>query len=71
MVSIDTAKQILKDLFHFDAELNPLYGELDDNFLVTAGNGEKSILKIMHDDCKEQHVDLQCQAIAHLATIAN
>ena len=47
MVSIDTAKQILKDLFHFDAELNPLYGELDDNFLVTAGNGEKSILKIM------------------------
>jgi Ser/Thr protein kinase RdoA (MazF antagonist) len=71
MVSIDTARQILKDLFNFDAELNPLYGELDDNFLATAGSGEKSILKIMHDDCKEQRVDLQCQAIAHLDSISN
>ena len=70
MVSIDTARQILKDLFNLDAELTPLYGELDDNFLAIAGSGEKSILKIMHDGCKKQHVDLQCQAIAHLASIA-
>ena len=57
----------MKDLYDFDAELTPLYGELDDNFLAVSGCGEKRVLKIMHVGCEEQRVDLQCQAMAHLA----
>lgn len=70
MISTSTARRILKDLYKVDAELMPLYGELDDNFLAIAGSGEKRILKIMHDGCNEQRVDLQCQAMAHLAGTA-
>ncbi len=70
MISTSTARQILKDSYDLDAELTSLYGELDDNFLAVTGNGEKRILKIMHDGCKEQRVDLQCRAIAHLADTA-
>ena len=70
MISTSTARQVLKDAYGLDAELTPLYGELDDIFLAVTGNGEKRILKIMHDGCKEKCVDLQCQAMAHLAGTA-
>ena len=70
MISTSAARQVLKDLYDLDAELTMLYGELDDNFLAVSGNGEKRILKIMHDGCKEQRVDLQCQAMARLADTA-
>ncbi|MEE8221164.1 MAG: hypothetical protein V3R21_05335 [Woeseiaceae bacterium] len=70
MISTSAARQVLKDLYDLDAELTVLYGELDDNFLAVSGNGEKRILKIMHDGCKEQRVDLQCQAMARLADTA-
>jgi Ser/Thr protein kinase RdoA (MazF antagonist) len=70
MTSQSTAKQVLKDLYEIDADLVKLYGELDDNFLVTTQDGEKRILKIMHEGCDPQRVDLQYRAMAHLADTA-
>ena len=67
MMSTNTARQVLKDLYEIDAELTPLYGELDNNFLVVTGGGERRILKIMHEGCDPQRVDLQYRAMAHLA----
>ena len=70
MTSTDTARQVLKDLYEIDAELTRLYGELDDNFLAVSDSGEKRILKIMHEGCDPQRVDLQYRAMAHLADAA-
>jgi Ser/Thr protein kinase RdoA (MazF antagonist) len=67
MTSTNTAKQVLEDLYGIDAELTRLYGELDDNFLVVAKDGEKRVLKIMHVGCAVQRVDLQYRAMTHLA----
>ncbi len=71
MTSTSTARQVLNDLYAIDADLTPLYGELDDNFLAVPKGGEKRILKIMHVGCDPQRVDLQYQAMAHLAESAN
>ncbi len=61
----------MKDLYDVNAELSSLYGELDDNFLAVTQSGEKRILKIMHNGCEEQRVDLQCRAMAHLSAIGD
>ncbi len=71
MTSTSTARQVLKDLYEIDADLTQLYSELDDNFLAITESGESRILKIMHVGCDPQRVDLQCQAMAHLADAAN
>lgn len=71
MTGTGTARQVLKDLYDIDADLTQLYSELDDIFLAVTENGERSILKIMHVGCNPQRVDLQCQAMAHLADTAN
>ncbi len=67
MTSTNTARQVFKDLYGTDAELTPLYGELDNNFLVLTDGGEKQILKIMHVGCDPMRVDLQYRALVHLA----
>ena len=67
MTSTSTARRVLKQLYEIDANLTRLYGELDDNYLVVTGSGEKRILKIMHVGCDPQRVDLQCAAMAHLS----
>ena len=70
MTSARTGRQVLRDLYEVDAKLTPLYGELDDNFLAETTSGEKRILKIMHAGCNLQRVDLQCEAMRHLAPTA-
>jgi Ser/Thr protein kinase RdoA (MazF antagonist) len=67
MTSTNTASQVFKYLYGTDAELTPLYAELDNNFLVATDGGEKRILKIMHVGCDPMRVDLQCRALEHLA----
>lgn len=71
MTSTNTARQVLKDLYEIDADLSKLYGELDDNFLLVTQSGEKRILKIMHEGCDPQRVDLQYRAMAHLVDAAS
>ena len=67
MTSTSTARQVVRDVYEIDAELTQLYGELDENYLAVTASGEKRILKIMHLGCDPQRVDLQCQAMSHLA----
>lgn len=71
MTETRTAKEILHDLYGIDAELALLYGEFDDNYLAVAQNGEKTVLKIMHAGCPVERVDLQYQALSHLAETAS
>jgi Ser/Thr protein kinase RdoA (MazF antagonist) len=71
MTSTSTGRQVFKDLYGTDAELTPLYGELDDNFLAEAASGEQRVLKIMHVGCDPQRVDLQYRALVHLADTAS
>jgi Ser/Thr protein kinase RdoA (MazF antagonist) len=70
MTGMDAARRVLADLYGIDARLSRLYGEFDDNFLAVAPNGDKRILKIMHVGCALDRVDMQCQALAHLAETA-
>ncbi|MFQ6005934.1 MAG: phosphotransferase, partial [Woeseia sp.] len=70
MSSIRVARRLMLDRYDFDADLTPLYGELDDNFLAVSATGEKRILKLMHEGASAQRVDLQCRAMAHLAGLA-
>jgi Ser/Thr protein kinase RdoA (MazF antagonist) len=70
MTDTGTATQVLRDLYGIDADLTRLYGELDDNFLAVTPAGEKTVLKIMHVGCDAQRVDLQCEAMKHLADLA-
>jgi len=71
MTSTNTGRQVFKDLYGTDAELTPLYGELDDNFLAETASGEQRVLKIMHVGCDPQRVDLQYRALVHLADTAS
>lgn len=71
MAGTGGAKKILEDLYGVDAELTPLYGEFDDNYLAVGADGRKQVLKIMHAGCPAERVDLQCRALAHLARTAS
>lgn len=49
------------------AEIRELAGERDRNYYVTATDGRKFVLKIAHALEKRENLDLQNQALAHLA----
>lgn len=47
-----------------------LPGEYDSNFEIVAGDGGRFVLKVMHPGRERSFVDLQCQALDHLAATA-
>ena len=44
-------------------------GEYDLNILVKSNDGKQYVLKIMREDCLQEFVDMQIQAINHLKSI--
>jgi 4-aminobutyrate aminotransferase-like enzyme/Ser/Thr protein kinase RdoA (MazF antagonist) len=66
-VTQDEAIQLAQDVYGFEARVRPLPGEYDDNFHVTAADDRAFILKIMHPHRDHALIDLQCQALDHLA----
>ena len=52
------------------SELEPLDGEYDLNYRVVSGGAATHVLKIMRPGCDPALVDLQCEALAHLAKAA-
>ena len=46
-----------------------LAGEYDDNFEITAADGKRYVLKVMHPSREPAFVDLQCAALRHLARV--
>jgi 4-aminobutyrate aminotransferase-like enzyme/Ser/Thr protein kinase RdoA (MazF antagonist) len=65
-VSQDQVIRLAQDVYGLEVTARPLPGEYDDNFLVTAADGSKFVLKVMHPDRDASMIDLQCQALAHL-----
>jgi len=56
----------LADTWGIEAELSPLPGEFDLNFLATARDGQRVVLKVMRPGCGTEFVDLLTAAHLHI-----
>jgi 4-aminobutyrate aminotransferase-like enzyme/Ser/Thr protein kinase RdoA (MazF antagonist) len=65
------AERLALELYGLTATARALPGEYDDNFHLVAGGGAEYVLKIMHADQSRAVLDLQCQALIHLAERAS
>ena len=66
-VSVEEAALLARELFGFDAAAKSLPGEYDDNFHLISSDGREFVLKVMHPARERSFIDLQCQALQHLA----
>jgi 4-aminobutyrate aminotransferase-like enzyme/Ser/Thr protein kinase RdoA (MazF antagonist) len=64
------ASGIAREVYGLEATARSLPGEYDDNFRLVAHDASAFVLKIMHPARAESFVDMQCRALAHLATRA-
>jgi len=61
------AAQLAREWYGIDASAKPLPGEHDENFHLTSSDGREFVLKVMHPARESSFVDLQCEALRHLA----
>jgi 4-aminobutyrate aminotransferase-like enzyme/Ser/Thr protein kinase RdoA (MazF antagonist) len=61
------AVRIARELYAIDVSARALPGEYDDNFQLNATDGRSYVLKVMHPARERAFIDLQCQALRHLA----
>jgi 4-aminobutyrate aminotransferase-like enzyme/Ser/Thr protein kinase RdoA (MazF antagonist) len=66
-ISLDDAIRLARDIYGLEVSARPLPGEYDNNFQVTTADGRAFVLKIMHAGRERGFLDLQCQALQHLA----
>jgi len=66
-VGVKEAARLARDLYGLDVTAKSLPGEYDDNFHLTAVDGAQFVLKVMHPARERSFIDLQCQALQHLA----
>ena len=66
-VGVEEAARLARDLYGLDVTAKSLPGEYDDNFHLTASDGAQFVLKVMHPARERSFIDLQCQALQHLA----
>ncbi len=66
-LSVEEAARLARDLYGLDVTARSLPGEYDDNFHLTAADGAQYVLKVMHPARESSFIDLQCQALQHLA----
>src|SRR3984957_5847018 len=66
-VGVEEAARLARDLYGLDVTAKSLPGEYDDNFHLTAADGVQFVLKVMHPARERSFIDLQCQALQHLA----
>src|SRR5215471_5418985 len=69
-VSSEEAIRLARDIYGLDVHAQPLPGEYDCNFQVITQQGQAFVLKVMHPDREQSIIDLQCQALQHLASHA-
>ncbi len=67
-VTESEATRLARQIFSLDASAKSLPGEYDDNFHLTSVDGREFVLKIMHPSREQSFVEMQCQALQHLAT---
>jgi 4-aminobutyrate aminotransferase-like enzyme/Ser/Thr protein kinase RdoA (MazF antagonist) len=65
------AIKLALELYGIRANAKVLPGEYDDNFHLTAEDAGAFVLKVMHPAREIGFVDMQCQALAHLAERAS
>jgi 4-aminobutyrate aminotransferase-like enzyme/Ser/Thr protein kinase RdoA (MazF antagonist) len=58
---------LARELYELDVSAQTLPGEYDDNFHLKAADGRAFVLKVMHPARERAFIDLQCQALRHLA----
>src|SRR5208282_2757117 len=61
------AVRLAHEIFSLDASAKSLPGEYDDNFHLTSADGREFVLKVMHPAREPSFVEMQCQALQHLA----
>jgi 4-aminobutyrate aminotransferase-like enzyme/Ser/Thr protein kinase RdoA (MazF antagonist) len=66
-VGVEEAVRLARDLYGLDVTAKSLPGEYDDNFHLIAADGAQFVLKVMHPARERSFIDLQCQALQHLA----
>src|SRR6202030_3698950 len=66
-VAVEQAAKLARDVYGLDVTAKSLPGEYDDNFHLTAADGVQFVLKVMHPARERSFIDLQCQALQHLA----
>src|ERR1700730_10872506 len=65
--SVEEAARLARDLYGLDVTAKSLPGEYDDNFHLIVVDGAQYVLKVMHPARARSFIDLQCQALQHLA----
>jgi 4-aminobutyrate aminotransferase-like enzyme/Ser/Thr protein kinase RdoA (MazF antagonist) len=66
-LSVADAAELARDLYGLEVTAKSLPGEYDDNFHLIAADGAQFVLKVMHPARECSFIDLQCQALQHLA----
>jgi 4-aminobutyrate aminotransferase-like enzyme/Ser/Thr protein kinase RdoA (MazF antagonist) len=66
-VGVEEAARLARDLYGLDVTAKSLPGEYDDNFHLIGADGAQFVLKVMHPARERSFIDLQCQALQHLA----
>jgi 4-aminobutyrate aminotransferase-like enzyme/Ser/Thr protein kinase RdoA (MazF antagonist) len=61
------AARLALEIYGLTASARALPGEYDDNFHLTAADGRAFVLKVMHPARERSFIDLQCQALVHVA----
>ena len=66
-VTASEAARLAREIFSLDVSARSLRGEYDDNFHLGSIDGREFVLKIMHPAREESFVEMQCEALEHLA----
>jgi 4-aminobutyrate aminotransferase-like enzyme/Ser/Thr protein kinase RdoA (MazF antagonist) len=66
-ISAEEAEQIAEKIYGLKVVVRTLPGEYDDNFQASTADDRNFVLKVMHPAREESFVDMQCQALTHLA----
>jgi 4-aminobutyrate aminotransferase-like enzyme/Ser/Thr protein kinase RdoA (MazF antagonist) len=66
-VTESEAVRLAREIFRLEISAKSLPGEYDDNFYLTGDDGREFVLKIMHPARQPSFVEMQCQALQHLA----
>ena len=66
-VSPDEAVQLARGLYGLEVGASSLPGEYDSNFHLITRDGRAFVLKVMHSSRDRAFIDMQCEALTHLA----
>ncbi len=69
-ISKSDAERLANELYGIAATATELPGEYDCNFNLRASDGREFVFKCMHPARENSFIDMQCAALAHLATNA-